>query len=376
MEFAPDGSLYIVDWHNVLIGHMQHNARDPLRDHVHGRIYRITYPERPLVEPAQIAGASIDTLLDNLKLPEYRTRYRTRRELRGRDASDVLPKLEKWVADLDKSDPRYEHHLLEALWVTWGLNEIDASLLRRLLQAEDYRARAAAVRVLRYAGHQIEDQTDLLVQAAGDEHGRVRLEAIVAASWLDQEDGLRVLAEAEKHPIDEWMEAPFATAQAHLNGEEVTAQQEREAQTKLEGEALVLFEQGREIYSRDGYCATCHQLGGEGLSASGFPPLAGTRWVQGDEERLIKLTLKGLHGPIEVLGREYGNQVPMTGFEGLLSNEEMAAVLTFIRNSFGNEASPISPEKVEEIRKAIEGKTGFYSPQELLEEHPFEDESE
>ena len=44
LEFAPDGSLYVADWHNVLIGHMQHNARDPLRDHMHGRIYRITYP--------------------------------------------------------------------------------------------------------------------------------------------------------------------------------------------------------------------------------------------------------------------------------------------------------------------------------------------
>jgi glucose/arabinose dehydrogenase len=62
MEFAPDGSLYIVDWHNVLIGHMQYNARDPLRDHVHGRIYRITYPSRPLVKPAKIDGASIDQL--------------------------------------------------------------------------------------------------------------------------------------------------------------------------------------------------------------------------------------------------------------------------------------------------------------------------
>jgi glucose/arabinose dehydrogenase len=46
LEFAPDGSLYIADWHNVLIGHMQHNARDPLRDKQHGRIYRITYPSR------------------------------------------------------------------------------------------------------------------------------------------------------------------------------------------------------------------------------------------------------------------------------------------------------------------------------------------
>ena len=60
MEFAPDGSLYVVDWHNVLIGHMQHNARDPLRDHVHGRIYRITYPSRPLsVTPAKIVDATI-----------------------------------------------------------------------------------------------------------------------------------------------------------------------------------------------------------------------------------------------------------------------------------------------------------------------------
>ena len=77
LEFAPDGSLYIADWHNVLIGHMQHNARDPLRDHVHGRIYRITYPSRPLVVPAKVAGATVEELLNNLTLPEYRTRYRT-----------------------------------------------------------------------------------------------------------------------------------------------------------------------------------------------------------------------------------------------------------------------------------------------------------
>jgi hypothetical protein len=70
---------------------MQHNARDPLRDHVHGRIYRITYPSRPLVKPAKVAGATIAELLDNLKLPEYRTRYRTRRELRAYPVEEVLP---------------------------------------------------------------------------------------------------------------------------------------------------------------------------------------------------------------------------------------------------------------------------------------------
>ena len=89
LEFAPDGSLYFIDWHNPLIGHMQHNARDPNRDHERGRIYRITYPERPLVKPAQIAGASVAALLDVLKEPEYRTRYRARRELRGHSPAEV-----------------------------------------------------------------------------------------------------------------------------------------------------------------------------------------------------------------------------------------------------------------------------------------------
>ncbi|ARA93533.1 dehydrogenase [Rhodothermaceae bacterium RA] len=374
MEFAPDGSLYLVDWHNVLIGHMQHNARDPLRDHEHGRIYRITYPSRPLVEPAPVAGAPVEVLLENLKLPEYRTRYRTRRELRGRDPGEVLPALRAWVAGLDADDPRYEHHLLEALWVTWGLNRVDEALLRRLLQADDFRARAAAVRVLRYTGHQVADQADLLEQAARDPHGRVRLEAIVAASWLEREAGLRVLDAAGEHPLDEWMIHAYRTARAHLNGREVTEEDEETTQTRLEGEALARFLQGREIYRREGYCGTCHQLAGEGLSASGFPPLAGTRWVLGDEERLIKLTLKGLYGPIEVLGRRYDGQVPMTAFEGLLNDEEVAAVLTYVRNAFGNEASVISPEQVAAVRAAIRDKEGFYTPQELLLQHPFEDD--
>jgi mono/diheme cytochrome c family protein len=266
--------------------------------------------------------------------------------------------------------------MLEALWVSWGLNEIDETLLRRLLDADDYRVRAAAVRVLRYGGHQIEDQADLLLEAARDDHGRVRLEAIVAASWLEREPGLRILSEAAEKPLDDWMVHAHATAQAHLNNEEVSALQEREILTKLSGEELALFNKGREIYSRDGYCGTCHQLGGEGLSASGFPPLAGTRWVLGSEERLIKLTLKGLQGPIEVLGKQYGGQVPMTPFEGLLDDEEVAAVLTFVRNSFGNEAPAVSPATVKEVREVTREKRGFYTAEELLQVHPLVEHAE
>jgi mono/diheme cytochrome c family protein/glucose/arabinose dehydrogenase len=373
MEFAPDGSLYVIDWHNVLVGHMQHNARDPFRDHLHGRIYRITYPARPLVTPAKVYAASITELLDNLKLPEYRTRYRSRRALRAKPTQDVLKGLSAWTEKLDKNDPRYEHHLLEALWVTWGLNKIDEALLVRLMKAEDFRVRAAAVRVLRYTGHQIKTQTALLQQAAADAHGRVRLEAIVAASWLAADDGLSVLAVAAKHPLDQWMIPAYQTAEAHLQGRELEVEKEETPPTHLTGNDLASYKQGKAIFEREGYCGTCHQSSGKGLAASGFPPLAGgTPWVLGSEERLIKLTLNGLYGPIEVLGQKYPGQVPMTAFGKLLKDEEIAAVLTYVRNAFGNKASVIKPATVKKVREATKEKSGFYVPDDLLKEHPLE----
>ncbi len=373
MEIAPDGSLYIVDWHNILIGHMQHNARDPLRDHVHGRIYRLTYPSRPLVTPAKIDGASIPELLENLKLPEYRSRYRTRRELRGRDAAEVSTAVEKWVAGLDKNDPRYEHHRLEALWVTWGANKVNQSLLKDLLKSNDYRVRAAATRVVRYTGHQVKNQAELLMAAAKDLHGRVRMEAIAAASWLPRETGLPILAEAEKQPKDAiWIPRTLETAVAHINGLSVQQKKEEDIKSSLTGSDRELFVLGKEIYAREGFCGTCHQMDGGGLTASQFPPLRGTPWVTGSPERLIKIVLKGVMGPMEVAGREYPGQVPMTPYEGMLNDTEIAAVLTYVRNSFGNQASPISPDLVKKVRDEVKDKEGFWNPAELLKMHPME----
>ena len=372
MEIAPDGSLYLIDWHNILIGHMQHNARDPLRDHVHGRVYRITYPSRPLVTPAKIAGASVETLLENLKLPEYRSRYRTRRELRGRNAAEVLPKLNQWVANLDKADPRYEHHLLEALWVSWGLDKVDQKLLRQMLKAKDYHARAAAVEVLRFVGHQVPDQAALFMQAVRDENSRVRLGAIVGASWLSKEKALPILAEAKKKPMDEWMVHAHETAVAHASGMAVKPVKEIAEKSNLKGTDLELFNIGKKIYTKEGYCGTCHQADGKGLTASGFPPLAGTTWVTGNEDRAIKIVLKGLMGQIEVNGKKYAGQVPMTPFEGLLTDKEIAAVLTYVRNSFGNNAPAVSPEKVKVVRASVLQQKDIYNASKLLSEHPME----
>lgn len=219
LEFAPDGSLYFIDWHNVLIGHMQHNARDPYRDHVHGRIYRITYPSRPLVKPAKVDGASIAELLENLKLPEYRTRYRTRRELRGHDADEVVAAAVAWA-----SRQNDEHAKLEALWVTWGANQVHEGLLKHLLIAKDHRVRAAAVRVLRFNTFAIADHVELLKKAATDKHGRVRLEAMVAASYLDKENGLDIVEQSKKAGLDSKFNPVYEFSKQVLNNAKVIAE--------------------------------------------------------------------------------------------------------------------------------------------------------
>src|SRR5262249_5544144 len=124
LKVGPDGALYFIDWHNPIIGHMQHNLRDPNRDTEHGRIYRVTYTGRDLLKPHKIHGEPIGKLLDLLKEPEDSVRAWARSELRGRPTKEVLAAAQKWLVDLDKNDAAYEHHMLEGLWLHQSHNVI------------------------------------------------------------------------------------------------------------------------------------------------------------------------------------------------------------------------------------------------------------
>ena len=200
------------------------------------------------------------------------------------------------------------------------------------------------------------------------------LEAIAAASWLDPGEALPIVEAAGKHPVDKWIKPVHDTALAHLKGQTIDAVPVAKvpAPTKpLSGAAKALYTKGAEIYRREGHCVTCHQDNGLGLPAAMFPPLAGTKWVQGSDERLIKLTLHGLLGAIEIKSKQYPGQVPMTQFKGL-SDADIAAVLTYVRNTFGNQSPMVSPDKVKAVREATASKTGFYLPADLLKEHPHE----
>lgn len=117
---------------------------------------------------------------------------------------------------------------------------------------------------------------------------------------------------------------------------------------------------GKEIYMKaapgGGLCFTCHQPNGLGIAGQ-FPPLADSDWVLGDKERLIKISIYGLMGEIEVNGVKYNNVMVPPGIPpGSLTDNQIADVLTYIRNDWGNSASSVSAEEVATVRESIKGR--------------------
>ncbi|HRE83007.1 MAG TPA: cytochrome c [Opitutaceae bacterium] len=109
---------------------------------------------------------------------------------------------------------------------------------------------------------------------------------------------------------------------------------------------------GKRLYNMPGMCVTCHQAQGQGVPGA-FPPLAGSEWVNGNEERLVRILLNGLAGEITVHGQKFNGVMPAFG-QGAggfnWSDERIAHVLTYIRQEWGNKAGPVDTAKVTEIR--------------------------
>lgn len=117
---------------------------------------------------------------------------------------------------------------------------------------------------------------------------------------------------------------------------------------------------GRQIFSTN--CASCHQASGEGVEGT-YPPLAGSEWVTGGEERIVRILLHGLSGPVDVAGETYSGAMPPWG--GALSDAEIAAVTTYVRSSWGNKAPPIAPATVARVRAATAARKAPWTAAEL-----------
>jgi putative heme-binding domain-containing protein len=149
MEIGGDGALYVLDWQNPIIGHMQHNLRDPSRDHLHGRIYRVTAEGRdtqPVLKLDKASTADVVAALGSSTLAE---RYRARLELTSRSPDEVIAALNDWVKQFDVKNPEHARNLVEAIWAHQQVWQPNKALLTAVLASPVADARAAAVRVLR-----------------------------------------------------------------------------------------------------------------------------------------------------------------------------------------------------------------------------------
>ena len=144
IEIGDDGALYVSDWQNVIVGHMQHNVRDPNRNKTHGRVYRITAKGRPLMKHVKIDGESIPTLLNHLKNPTNVIRHRARIELSERKTDEVIKETQKWLKQFDPKNKAHAHHMLEALWIHQQHNVVNKKLLDQVLGSPENHAKIAA----------------------------------------------------------------------------------------------------------------------------------------------------------------------------------------------------------------------------------------
>jgi mono/diheme cytochrome c family protein len=123
---------------------------------------------------------------------------------------------------------------------------------------------------------------------------------------------------------------------------------------------------GKKLFSAN--CVTCHQANGQGQPGQ-FPPLAGSEFVLGDaSNRLIAIVLKGLQGPVQVKGQGFNNA--MQPWEGQYTDQQLAAILSYVRSDWGNNAPEIPPEAVKAMRDELKNRKDQWTVAELMQIPP------
>ena len=352
---GPDGCLYIVDMYRGIIqegdwtkpGSYLRKVVDQYgfaKNVGHGRIWRLVHDGFPPGPAPHLLDETSAQLVTHLDHPNGWWRDQAQKLLVLRQDRSVVPAL---LAQTRASqNPLARAH---ALWTLEGLNAIDPTLIREKLKDPDPDVRAAAIR----ASETVCKQGDVslkpdIVALARDPSPVVALQTLETAkvlhwpSWQlstlamvtsNPLKGMREIGKQLLHEPREFDGAVFAPAQVKL------------------------LHKGEEVYG--GLCFACHGVDGQGLPLEGLgpgatlaPKLAGSPTVLAPHESMVSVLLHGATGPIN--GRSYGSLMPPMGEN---DDEWIAAVASYVRNSFGNHASMVGPEEVAAVRAETKNRT-------------------
>ena len=203
VKIGPDGALYIADWYNPIIQHGEVDFRDERRDHVHGRIWRLTAKGRPLAEWPVFQGKSETELLAMLTSPRKYVRHFAKRELRALGAAKVAPAVDAEAAKVDVKTEAGAHQLLELAWTRECVNRFSPKLWRTLWSSGDARIRAAALRILTHRWKELPDHMKVLEAAVADENAQVRLWGLCLADQIQTAESFAIALRVLSQPVDE-----------------------------------------------------------------------------------------------------------------------------------------------------------------------------
>ncbi len=204
---GPDGALYIADWFNPIIQHGEVDFRDPRRDRVHGRIWRLTAKGRKLTEKVDFSKLGVEELVKQLDSPRRWNRQFAALEMRERLPKESFAALNQikdslQVSSLDAVPPQQGETLLHLAWARETLNAHSPKLTRLLLTSPDHRIRAAALRLVSRHYAEMPDALKLLEAAVADENAQVRLWAVACLRLMAKPEAVAVALKALDHPVD------------------------------------------------------------------------------------------------------------------------------------------------------------------------------
>lgn len=376
-KVGPDGALYVIDMYRGILQHVRYVTtylREYILEHAldsplgMGRIYRVVW-EGDAGNPASVRreAPELATAADRiaaLSHPNGWQRDTAQRLLvenelddAGRDALRELAR--------SGEEPLTRIH---ALWTLHGRGELNDATVQKALRARDPWLVVHALRTGEETLAGSATGEAAIAELLDSSSPAVRTQALLTVGAMARQStwARNVLAERVAVKPDDPFHRQVALA-ANLDGTPSgDAPEAPPAAPALTAAEAAQFNRGRRHYRA---CRSCHNNDGEGQEGLG-PTLVNTPWVLGSPERLIALVLHGIEGPIEVHGETWDDLMPGFAADPRLPDDAIAALLTYIRRSWGNTADPVPPELVTGVRAQTSERVDPWTAPELDQAFP------
>ena len=389
---APDGSMYVIDMHRGIIQHKTYMTSYLLDQLIgkgldtvkhYGRILRITHGDFP-AQKDKLSSHGNGRLVENLKSKNGWIRDRSQQFLIERNAVDAIELLKSLSVD-EAADELARTH---SLWTLEGLEVLTIDFLSEVAKTKNPGVMMTAIRLSeRFDGPM--DFVQVCFPALELNDDGVDLQLALSASRMHDKAFIILEKIIERHEDDLFF---YEAILSGLQGKEkefryflttLRGMEKGHSFIKMLDDFIVKIEtpkllassknfdvmtNGLKLYQKN--CASCHGHGGEGLPNLA-PPLYGSEYVESGPEKLILIALHGLQGPVHVNGKLYEMNAVMPGLKDNpdLNDQEIAAILTYVRNSFGREPMNVLPETVAMLREETP-QNGLFTEKELLEKYP------